>query len=233
MFSDVSLPEISAADRPSYFSAMNATLAELHRVDFAGLGLRDYGRSSGYCARQLARWSTQYHQDTIAGRVVAMDRLVAWLKEHLPGQEQLALIHGDFRCDNLIFHPVEPRVLAVLDWELSTLGDPLADFAYHLLMYRMPTLAIAGLAGRDLKKLNIPSEEDYVAAYCSHTERRAIPAIEFYVAFNLFRLAAICHGIRGRVMRGNAVSARAREYAGIVEVVADLAWTGVTRAGLG
>jgi aminoglycoside phosphotransferase (APT) family kinase protein len=146
------------------------------------------------------------------------------LNANIPSGEAVSPVHGDYRCDNLIFHPTEPRVLAVLDWELSTLGHPLADFGYHLMMYRLPTLAVSGLLDRDPSALGIPSERDYVAAYCARTRRDGIERLDFYVAFNLFRFAAILHGIRGRLLRGNAVSERAREYARHVEAVAGYAW---------
>src|SRR3546814_17790963 len=134
-----------------------------------------------------------------------MDTLVEWLPNNIPaGEDEVRIIHGDFRCDNMIFHPREPRVLAVLDWELSTLGHPLSDFSYNLMMYRMPAGLTAGLAGVDLAALTIPSEQDYVAAYCQRTGRRGLPDLDFYIAFNMFRLAAIVHGIRGRLARGRS-----------------------------
>jgi aminoglycoside phosphotransferase (APT) family kinase protein len=161
-----------------------------------------------------------------------MDRLVEWLPANLPPDEpQPRVIHGDFRCDNMIFHPTEPRVLAVLDWELSTLGHPLADFTYHLMMYRMPAGITTGLAGQDLAALNIPGEADYVAAYCARTGRDGIADLDFYMAFNLFRLAGIVHGIKGRVVRGTATSAHAAATAASLETLADLAWAQAERAG--
>ena len=141
------------------------------------------------------------------------------------------MIHGDFRCDNMIFHAHQPRVLAVLDWELSTLGHPLADFSYHLMMYRMPSGITTGLAGLDLKALNIPSEANYVAQYCRRTGREGIPDLDFYMAFNLFRLAGIVHGIKGRVVRGTASSAHAGTMAASLEPLADLAWAQARKAG--
>jgi aminoglycoside phosphotransferase (APT) family kinase protein len=213
IFWDATFAEVGRDARPAYFDAMNATLAQLHGFDPEVVGLGDYGRPGNYFERQIARWTRQYLADTDAGRDAGMDRLADWLPAHIPPGKESRIVHGDFRCDNLIFHPVEPRILAVLDWELSTLGHPLADFAYHALMYRMPPDIVAGLRGADLAALNLPSEADYVAAYCRRTGRRSIPAYDFYVAFNLFRLAAIFHGIKGRVIRGTAASSHAKDRA--------------------
>ena len=222
IFWEASLPDVPREERPAYFDAMNATIAALHSIDPVAAGLADYGKPGDYFERQIARWSKQYLGDVEAGRVAAMDRLVEWLPRNIPpGEARARIIHGDYRCDNMIFHPSEPKVLAVLDWELSTLGHPLADFSYHLMMYRMPE----ALAGRDLAALNIPSEDDYVRAYCRRTGRsEGIADLDFYLAFNLFRLAAIVHGIKGRLVRGNASSAHAGEMAERLEPLADLAW---------
>ena len=228
IFWDTSLPEIAAADRPAYFDVMNATLAALHGVDPEAAGLADYGKPGNYFARQIGRWSRQYRDDVEAGRLVAMDRLAEWLPENIPPDEpRPRILHGDYRCDNMVFHPERPEVLAVLDWELSTLGHPLADFSYHLMMYRMPD----ALAGRDLAALNIPSEADYVAAYCRRTGRDGIADLDFYMAFNLFRLAGIVHGIKGRLIRGNASSAHAGEMVKRLEPLAELAWAQAVKAG--
>jgi len=232
IFWDTTFPDVSAAVRPAYFDAMNATLAALHLIDPEAAGLDDYGKPGNYFARQIARWSKQYAADAEAGRVVAMDRLVEWLPANVPPDEPEArVIHGDYRCDNMIFHATEPRILAVLDWELSTLGHPLADFAYHLMMYRMPPGITTGLVGADLAALNIPSEADYVAAYCRRTGRDGIADLDFYLAFNLFRLAGIVHGIKGRLMRGNASSAHAAATVEMLEPLAELAWEQARKAG--
>jgi len=223
IFWDATFAEVSRDERPAYFDAMNATIAQLHGIDHEAVGLGDYGKPGNYFERQIGRWSKQYLADTDAGRDPDMDRLIAWLPANIPAGDETAIVHGDFRCDNMIFHPTEPRVLAVLDWELSTLGHPLADFAYHAMMYRMPPHIVAGLAGADLAALNIPAEADYVAAYCRRTGRAAIPAYEFYIAFNLFRLAAIFHGIKGRAIRGTAASAHALERAKNFPTLARLA----------
>lgn len=230
MFWDTSLPDVPTAERRHYFDAMNAALASLHNVDYVAAGLSDYGKPGNYFERQIGRWSKQYRADVEAGRVEDLDRAIDGLNSNIPAGEEVSVVHGDYRCDNLIFHATEPRVLAVLDWELSTLGHPLADFGYHLMMYRMPTLAVSGLLGVNLNAQGIPSEAEYVAAYCERTRRDGIERLDFYVAFNLFRFAAILHGIRGRLLRGNAVSERAREYARHVEAVAGYAWQTVRRA---
>jgi aminoglycoside phosphotransferase (APT) family kinase protein len=232
IFWEADLPQVPTADRPRYFDAMNTAMAQLHLIDPEAAGLGDYGKPGNYFERQIGRWSKQYLGDAEAGRVPAMDRLVEWLPANIPpGEEEARIIHGDFRCDNMIFHPTEPRVLAVLDWELSTLGHPLADFSYHLMMYRMPAGITTGLAGLDLPTLNIPSEEQYVSAYCRRTGRDGIANLDFYIAFNLFRLAAIVHGIKGRLARGTAASAHADKMAASLESLADLAWEQAKRAG--
>ena len=223
IFWDATFPEVPDGDRAAYFDAMNATIAALHRIDPGAVGLGDFGRSGNYFARQIARWSRQYLADEDAGRDPDMDALIDWLPANIPEGDEAAIVHGDFRCDNMIFHPSAPRILAVLDWELSTLGHPLADFAYHAMMYRMPPDIVAGLAGADLAALQIPSEADYIAAYCRRTGRVGVPDYEFYVAFNFFRLAAIFHGIKGRVIRGTAASAHARERAASFPRLARLA----------
>lgn len=213
IFWQADLPEIAAADRPAYYAEMNRTLARLHHIDPAQIGLGDYGRHGNYIERQIARWTASYLADPRAGRDPGMDRLIDWLPTAIPAGDETAIIHGDYRCDNLIFHPTEPRILAVLDWELSTLGHPLADFVYHALLYRMPPDIVAGLGGADPRALNLPTEAEYIAAYCAASGRAGLPDYEFYVAFNLFRLAAIFHGIKGRALRGTAASPHALERA--------------------
>lgn len=231
IFWDATLPDVPPAERAAHFDAMNATIASLHGIDPAAIGLGDYGRAGNYFQRQIGRWSKQYLGDAEAGRDPNMDRLVEWLPANIPADDETRIVHGDFRCDNLIFHPTEPRVLAVLDWELSTLGHPGADFAYHAMMYRMPPHIVAGLAGADIAALHIPSEADYLAAYCRRRGLAGMPGYDFYVAFNFFRLAAIFHGIKGRFLRGTASSAQARERAAVLPELAALAWEQAKTAG--
>jgi aminoglycoside phosphotransferase (APT) family kinase protein len=223
-FWNTAFPEVSREERPAYFGAMNATIARLHSIDPSAIGLEDFGRPGNYFERQVGRWSRQYLADADAGRVPAMDALIEWLPANIPPGDEVSIVHGDFRCDNMLFHPTEPQVIAVLDWELSTLGHPLADFAYHLMVYRMPPGFSTGLAGLDLPALNIPSETDYIADYCRRTGRAGIERLDFHLAFSLFRLAAIIHGIKGRMLRGTASSPQAAAAVEQLERVAELAW---------
>ena len=228
IFWDPAFPEVPREERPAFFDAMNATIAALHLIDPDASGLSDFGKPGNYFARQIARWSKQYLGDAEAGRIADMDRLVEWLPNNVPPDEpRPRIIHGEFPCDNMIFHPDRPEVVAVLDWELSTLGHPLADFTYHLMMYLMPD----ALAGRDLPALNVPSEADYVVAYCRRTGRDGLADLDFYMAFNLFRLAGIVHGTKGRLARGTAASAHAADMVQRLEPLAELAWAQAVKAG--
>ena len=221
IFWDARFENVAAGERPAYFAAMNATLARLHSFDPAELGLSDFGKAGNYFQRQISRWSRQYEADAdLAGRDDAMDALIRWLSEYMPAADKTRLIHGDYRADNMVFHPTEPRVIAVLDWELSTLGHPLADFVNHAMMYHLPPTILSGLEGTDLLALNLPSEDAYVAQYCARTGRTEIANMEWLLAFALFRLAAIYHGIKARALRGNASSAHALELAAAYPMLA-------------
>ncbi|HEX8055184.1 MAG TPA: phosphotransferase [Novosphingobium sp.] len=231
IFWDATFADVAREERPRYLDAMNATLAQLHGYDPQAIGLGDYGKPGNYFARQISRWTRQYLADELAGRNADMDALVEWLPTVTPPAEESTVVHGDFRCDNMIFHPSEPRVIAVLDWELSTLGHPIADFANHAMMYRMPPDIVAGLEGADLASLNIPSEAEYVAAYCARTGRSGIPEYEFAIAFNLFRFAAIFHGIKGRYLRGTAASAHAASRAEAFPRIAHMARESMEKCG--
>jgi aminoglycoside phosphotransferase (APT) family kinase protein len=226
IFWDLDLPGMSREDRSALYDDVNQTIARLHSFDFRGLGLEDYGRPGNYFERQISRWTGQYRaSETVA--VKSMDALIAWLPENIPGDDSASIVHGDFRLDNMIVHPARPRVVAVLDWELSTVGHPLADFTYHLMAWQMPEIGIGstGLLGKDLEALGIPDENSYTRMYCERTGRGdGIEHRDFYSAFNFFRLAAILQGIVGRVRDGTAASAHANEAAAAVQPLADLGW---------
>lgn len=227
IFWSPTLPDLSPDVRAAHFDALNATIARLHSLDVNAIGLGDYGRPGNFFARQIARWSRQYLEDNLAGRDSNMDRLVNWLPEHAPQDDgAISIVHGDFRADNAIFAPDSAQVRAVLDWELSTLGHPMGDFTYHLMMYRLPPHMIGGFAGADLAALGIPSEADYLATYCERVGRTPPSAQElrFYMAFNMFRLAAIFHGIKARIARGTAASIHAQTMADNLPELAALAW---------
>jgi len=223
---DLDLPQSSKEERRALYDAMNQTIADLHNFDVAGVGLGDFGKPGNYFERQISRWSKQYAASETA-KIETMDRLIDWLPANIPGDDGAAVVHGDFRLDNMIIHPTEPRVIAVLDWELSTIGHPLGDFTYHLMAWQMPNLGIgsSGLVGKDLTGLGIPSEDEYVATYCERTGRDGgIPDREFYAAYNFFRLAAILQGIAGRVRDGTAASAHADRAVRAVEPLATIGW---------
>ena len=210
VFWDPSLPGLANDQRRAIWDEINRVIAALHRVDYRAVGLETFGRPGNYIARQIERWSKQYRASETE-RIEAMDNLIAWLPQNIPPGEETTIVHGDYRIDNLIFHAREARVLAVLDWELSTLGHPLADFAYHLMAWRLGPGQFRGMHGVDLAALGIPLEDEYVAAYCARTGRAAIANIDFYLAYNMFRLAAILQGIAKRAIDGTASNAQAVE----------------------
>lgn len=228
VFYDPRLPEQSKSERAAMFDDMNRVIAALHKIDPQAVGLGDFGKPGNYFARQFARWSRQYRASETE-KIEAMDKLIDWLPRHIPPGDETAIVHGDFRMDNLIFHPTEPRVVAVVDWELSTLGHPLGDFAYHAMAWRFSPELFRGLDGADLLALGIPTEEEYIAAYCRRTGRAEIAHWDFYMAFVMFRMAAIFQGIMGRVRDGTATDARAREAGAKARPVAELAWRQVER----
>ena len=223
IFWDQRLPEISPGARGAMFASMNQVIADLHSVDYAALGLDDFGRPGNYMARQIARWSRQYRASETV-KQPAMDALIDWLPTHLPPEGAPAIVHGDYRMDNLVFHKTEPRVIGVLDWELSTIGDPLADFAYHCLTWRVTPELFRGLAGVDFRALGIPGEADYVAQYCRNAGRGPIANWEFYLVYSLFRLAAILQGIAKRAIDGTAASADALATGATAIPMGEQAW---------
>src|SRR3954468_1054905 len=227
---DQSLPGMSKAERGAIWDELNRVIARLHSIDFGAIGLDSFGKPGNYIERQVARWTRQY-QASETEPMEAMNNLIAWLPRNIPPETGTSVVHGDFRLDNAIYHPSEPRILAVLDWELSTLGDPLADFAYHCMSWHIPPGQFRGIAGLDLAQLGIPSEADYVRRYCERTGRAGIDAThwDFYLAYNLFRIAAILQGIMKRVVDGTAASAHARDAGGRAKPMTELGWRQVEK----
>jgi aminoglycoside phosphotransferase (APT) family kinase protein len=230
ILADPKMPGIPPADRGRIFDSMNDVLARLHNVDYRAVGLGDYGREGQYIQRQIARWSSQYDLSRTE-HVEAMENLKQWLPANIPPGDETRINHGDYRLGNTIVHPTEPRIIAVLDWELSTLGHPLADLAYNCMMYHFGEGfgASGGYAGTDLEAFGIPNEDEYLAAYACRTGRAAIPSWDFYLAFSLFRLAAIVQGVYKRGLDGNASSETATKYGNRARALADLAWSMVAK----
>jgi aminoglycoside phosphotransferase (APT) family kinase protein len=222
-FMDLRLPGMSPADRSAVFDSMNDVIAKLHTLDPAAVGLADFGRPGNFVERQIARWSRQYRASETAP-IEAMDRLIEWLPSRVPVQDQTSIVHGDYKLDNMIVHKTEPRIVALLDWELSTLGDPLVDFAYHAMAWRIAPDLFRGLAGTDLAALGIPSEEDYLNAYCQRRARQRPANWDFYIVFCMFRIAAILQGILKRAEQGTAVSDSAIDVGGCGRLIAQQAW---------
>ncbi len=228
---DPALPGLSNAERGAVYEEMNRVIAALHSVDVGTAGLADYGKPGNYFDRQIGRWSKQYLASQTQ-TIDPMDRLLDWLPAHVPAQardpSQVSVVHGDYRLDNLIWHPSEPRVLAVLDWELSTLGHPLADFSYHCMAWHIAPGTFRGIGGIDLAALGIPAERDYVRRYCERSGRADPDAVmadwNFFLAYNLFRLASITQGIAKRVLDGTAASAQARATGASTRPLAEMAW---------
>ena len=229
---DQSLPGMTPAGRGQIYDEMNRVIAALHTVDFAAQGLAGYGKPGNYFDRQIGRWSKQYVA-SVTQPIPEMDQLMEWLPANLPAsardESRVSIVHGDFRLDNLMFHATEPRVIAVLDWELSTLGHPLADFSYHCMAWHIPHQMSRGIGGLDIAALGIPSEADYIRRYCERTGLTTPEALEsdwsFYLAYNMFRIAAILQGIAKRVEAGTASSAQAVASGAGARPMAELAWT--------
>lgn len=221
-----SMPEVSSAkERTAIVDAMNETLAKLHQVDLKAVGLEDFGKSGNYMSRQVSRWTRQYEASK-TDEVESMESLIQWLNEKIPDDETTTIVHGDYRLENMVIHPTEPRVVAILDWELCTLGHPLADLAYNCMPYRFPddSGTNLGLGGLDLEALGIPSESDYVDAYCRRMGHGPISNWSFFLAFSIFRVAAIVQGVYKRGLDGIASSARAESLGIYVRFLSDTGW---------
>ena len=232
IFWNLDLPGMDSSERGAIYDHMNRTIADLHNFDWKALGLGDFGRPGNYFSRQISRWSGQYRASETKP-IDAMNRLIEWLPENIPADESSSLVHGDFRLDNMILHVTEPRVIAVLDWELSTIGHPVGDFTYHLMAWHMPEIGVGstGLKDKDLPALGIPTEDEYVRAYCRRTGRDRIENRDFYSAYNFFRIAAILQGVAGRVRDGTAASVHAEKAARAVQPLAELGWEFAERSG--
>ena len=225
IFWELDLPGLDRDERSAIYDNVNETIARLHQTDHKAIGLDDFGVPGNYFERQISRWTRQYRASETS-TIDAMDQLIDWLPGNIPDDESISIVHGDYRLDNMVIHPTEPRVVAVLDWELSTIGHPLADFTYHLMAWQMPEIGIGstGLVGKPLAQLGIPDEDAYIDQYCARTGRDGIPDRNFYSAFNFFRLAAILQGIAGRVRDGTAASKHASQAVKAVQPLADLGW---------
>jgi aminoglycoside phosphotransferase (APT) family kinase protein len=231
---DGTLPGCPPAERRAIYAAKVKTFADLHNVDWRTAGLADFGKAGDYVARQTHRWTKQY-QMSETQKIADMDRLIDWLPKNVPANDKTTIVHGDYRLDNMILHPAEPRVIAVLDWELATLGDPLADFTYHLMNWVMPSTdpSRKGLVEiEDLTAHGIPTMQEYVAMYCQHTDRSGLLEVDYYFAYNAFRLAAICQGIVGRVRDGTAANANAAAMEARVAPLAAFAANCARKAGM-
>ena len=227
---DGTLPDSNPAERKAIYHEMIDTLALLHSYDPAELGLEKHGKPGNYCERQISRWTQQYRLSELQ-EIPEMDKLIDWLTKTIPEQKSFGIVHGDYRLDNMIFAHDEPKVIAVLDWELSTLGDPIADFAYWLMAYEMEPEGRSGLKDVDLKALGIPSREEAIARYCEKSGMAELPPMDWYLAYNLFRIAAILQGIQKRVADGTANSAAAAEMSDRVTPLAQAGWEAAQRAG--
>ena len=228
---DQTLPGMSKQERGAIYNEMNRVIAALHSVKFAERGLSSYGKPGNYFERQIGRWSKQYVA-SVTEPIPEMDQLMAWLPQHIPAmaraENMVSIVHGDYRLDNLMFHPTEPRIVAVLDWELSTLGHPLADFSYHCMAWHIPPGAFRGIGGIDLASLGIPSEKEYIRLYCERTGLVKPDDLKadwnFYMAYNMFRIAAILQGIAKRAQMGTAASAQAVSSGAGAKPLAQMAW---------
>lgn len=227
---DHSLADFSAEDRRALYDSLVTTLADLHKIDYQAVGLGDYGKPGNYFARQAGRWTKQYRASETAS-IPEMDRLIEWLPEHIPDDDSSTVVHGDYSFNNVLVHPTEPRLVAVLDWELSTIGHPLADLTYMLSQRGMQTNALNGVADAELIARGIPTVKEYVARYCEHMGRPPVEDLDFYLAFHYFRSASILQGIAGRVKEGTAAGERAETVGALVQPLAQMGLAMASRIG--
>ena len=233
IFWDADMPDCTIKERSEIYDDLNKNLAVLHNLDYESLGLSDFGVPGNYFARQISRWSKQYRYSETK-KIKEMDKLIEWLPQNIPDNDESSIVHGDYRLDNVIVHPTEPKIIGILDWELSTIGHPLGDFTYNLLSWQMPDIGIGsgGLFGQNIKELGIPSEEEYIDSYCERRGvSRGLEEREFYSAYNFFRLAAILQGIAGRIRDGTASNAKAKSLIKAIEPLAEIGWGYALKSG--
>ena len=233
IFWDADMPDCTIKERSEIYDDLNKNLAVLHNLDYESLGLSDFGVPGNYFARQISRWSKQYRYSETK-KIKEMDKLIEWLPQNIPDNDESSIVHGDYRLDNVIVHPTEPKIIGILDWELSTIGHPLGDFTYNLLSWQMPDIGIGsgGLFGQNIKELGIPSEEEYIDSYCERRGvSRGLEDREFYSAYNFFRLAAILQGIAGRIRDGTASNAKAKSLIKAIEPLAEIGWGYALKSG--
>ena len=223
VFRDPTLPDLTPDERAAIYDDMNRVLAELHKVDFEAVGLGEFGRPGNYYDRQISRWIKQYRAAETE-TIDEMEKLIAWMPDNVPAEASVSIAHGDYRLENTMFHPTEPRMIAVLDWELSTIGHPLADLGYNSMLYHIDSPTMGTLTGVDFETSGIPAEMEYVARYCERAERENIENWPFYVGFSIFRLASIAQGVYKRGLDGNASSERATLYGNAAKMLAEAAW---------
>ncbi|WP_394782118.1 phosphotransferase family protein [Undibacterium sp.] len=222
---DQSLPDMTPVQRAEIYDEMNRVISQLHTIDYAAIGLADYGKPGNYFARQIDRWTKQYKASETE-KIEAMDNLIAWLPNNIPPGDDTSIVHGDYRLDNMMFHKTEPRIMAVLDWELSTLGHPLADFSYHCMSWHIENGQFRGIGGLDYKALGIPTEQEYIAQYCERTGKTIRQEdFAFYLAYNMFRMAGILQGIMKRYVDGTASSAQAKRSGEAARPMAEMGWS--------
>lgn len=221
---DQSLPGMTPSERAAYYDEMNRVIAQLHTIDYVAIGLGEFGKPGNYFGRQIDRWTRQYKASETE-KIEAMDQLIEWLPKNIPPGDDTSIVHGDYRLDNMMFHPTEPRILAVLDWELSTLGHPLADFSYHCMSWHIPPGQFRGIGGLDFKALGIPTEAEYIETYCARTGKTIrAEDFNFYLAYNMFRMAGILQGIMKRYVDGTASSAQALKSGQAARPMAEMGW---------
>ncbi len=223
IFYDPTIPSINNEERKKIYTSMIKILSDLHLLDYKKLGLESFGKIGSYVQRQVKRWSTQYRKSETK-KIDSIEKLIDWISDNIPKNEKTTIVHGDFRIDNLIFHPTKPDIIGVLDWEISTLGNPYADFAYHAMIWKLSKNQFRGLKETNFIKLGIPSEDEYLKKYLNFMNLNSIPDWDFYIIYNMFRLSAILQGIAGRAREGTAASPEAIEMANLVEPIADSAW---------